>query len=233
MKKLLVYDFPTRVFHWCFSGLFVSAFFIAKNIDDDSPLYPYHMLIGISLGALVLLRFIWGIWGSKHAKFTDFDLSPKNLMGYLVGILKGDKKTWPGHNPASSWAALMMILFALGSSLTGILMTSGYPKENIEEIHEICANSFAVVALLHVAGILMHSLRHREMIGWSMMSGRKAQVTEDQEIHSQYWGVGAALIIIMLGMGVALFKNYDASSGKLELFGTSLVLGETTEPKDD
>ena len=65
MKKTKVYDLPTRLFHWLFAGLFLSAFLIAKVIDDDSPSYSYHMLLGVILGMIVFLRIIWGFVGSK------------------------------------------------------------------------------------------------------------------------------------------------------------------------
>lgn len=36
MRPLLVYDWPTRIFHWLFAALFVTAFAISNLLDDDS-----------------------------------------------------------------------------------------------------------------------------------------------------------------------------------------------------
>lgn len=226
MKKELVYDFPTRVFHWCFSILFITAFVVAKTVDDESPVYRYHMLVGLTLGFLVTLRLIWGAVGSRHARFTDFVLSPKELFGYFLGIVRGDKKKWAGHNPASSWAALVMMALVSGSAITGFLMTSGEAKESLEEIHELFANTFVVVALLHIAGIIVHSLRYREMIGLSMIHGKKMDVPSGEEIRSQHIGVGILLIGLLLAFGISLIRNYDEKSGMLQFFGTTLTLGE-------
>lgn len=222
-----MYDFPTRLFHWCFSGIFVGAFLIAKTIDSESPIYPYHMMMGLTLGFLVTLRLIWGVVGTQHAKFSDFVLGPTQLLQYFGGILKGEKKHWAGHNPASSWAALIMMGSAFGSAVTGYLMTSGDAKENFEEIHEIFANTFMVVALLHVAGIILHSMRYKEMLGLSMIDGKKAEVSARDGIHSEHRMIGALLIGMIAAFGINLYRNYDSKSGMLNFFGTHLTLGES------
>ena len=114
MKRQLVYDLPTRLFHWLFAGLFLTAFVIAKTIDDDSSWFSFHSLAGLTLGFLVILRIVWGIFGTQHARFSNFALNPKDLLAYFKGILSGEKKemgrTQSGlelgchHNDAfSSW----------------------------------------------------------------------------------------------------------------------------------
>ncbi len=128
MKSSLVYDLPTRLFHWIFSALFIISFTIGKFVDDESLLFSYHMISGLLLGSLVILRIIWGMAGTKHARFSGFALNPIDLRNYLVGIVSGSKKRWAGHNPASSWAALSMLIFALGLVTTGFLMTTGYEE---------------------------------------------------------------------------------------------------------
>ena len=226
MKKTLIYDFPTRIFHWLFSGLFVSAFVIAKTVEDESIIFSYHMLIGLTLGFLVLLRLIWAFAGTRHAKFSDFALNPTELFQYLKGIITGDKKKWAGHNPASSWAALSMIFFALLSALTGYGMTSGAGKESLEDIHEFSANAFLVIALAHIAGVILHSIRYREILALSMVTGKKSGISSDEAIPKTHVGVGILLLGLILAFGFSLFKNYDVQSGKLHFFGTTLILGE-------
>jgi cytochrome b len=49
MQRILVYDLPTRLFHWLFAGSFVAAFSIAELIDDDSIWFSLHMLAGLCL----------------------------------------------------------------------------------------------------------------------------------------------------------------------------------------
>jgi cytochrome b len=226
MRHSLVYDLPTRIFHWLFAGLFLTAFVIAKTIDSESTTFPIHMLAGMTLSFVVILRIGWGFFGTQHARFSGFALNPSDLLAYLKGILSGDKRRWAGHNPASSWAAMTMILMALGLGATGYLMTSGPNKEDFEDIHELLANGFIIVAIMHVAGITLHTLRFKEMIGLSMVDGKKENVIEKDTISSAHNGVAIILIALVVAFGLNLFKNYNSQTQSLNLFGTILQLGE-------
>ena len=106
MQKVKVYDLPTRVFHLFFGVLFATSFLIGKFIDDESAIYAYHMLSGLMMVFMVILRIIWGIIGSKYAKFSSFKLNPKDLVKYFKNVLSGKTKRELGHNPASSFAAM-------------------------------------------------------------------------------------------------------------------------------
>lgn len=228
MKKHLVYDLPTRIFHWLFAGLFVAAFAIAKTVDSESPFYSYHMLAGLLLSFTVLLRVIWGFVGTRYAKFSSFALHPKDLLEYFTAILRGDKKLWSGHNPASSWAAIVMMLLALGLGLTGYLMASGQ-KERFEDIHEVLANGFFVIVLLHVTGILLHSLRHKDGIGMSMLHGRKQGIPANNATTSARPVVALLFVVLVAGFSWQLFKNYNFKTQTLKLFSNTLQLGEAEE----
>lgn len=225
MSKSLVYDLPTRVFHWLFSIIFLTAFVIAKTVDDESVTFSYHMLAGLTLSFVVLLRIIWGFWGTKHARFSGFAFKPSDLISYLKGILTNDKRKWAGHNPASSWAAIIMMALALGLGLTGFLMASGN-KEAFEDVHELLANSFIIIVILHVAGIILHTLRHREMIGLSMIDGKKQDIATDMSIASSKSMAGILFIGLVVSMGLYIFKSFDSQNRTLHVFGVSLQLGD-------
>ena len=232
MRQHLVYDLPTRLFHWLFAGLFLTGFVIAKTVDDESSWFNYHSLAGLTLGFLVLLRIIWGLTGTKHARFSGFALNPKDLLNYFKGILAGEKKRWAGHNPASSWAGITMMVLALGLAVTGYLMTSGSNKETFEDVHELFANGFIIVVILHVAGIVLHTIRHKEMIGLSMIDGKKADVAASQIIPSSKSPFGILLIGLVVAFGLHLFKNYDSHTHALPFFGTTLQLSENEQNED-
>lgn len=229
MRQHLVYDLPTRLFHWLFAGLFLTGFIIAKTVDDESPWFNYHSLAGLTLGFLVLLRILWGLFGTKHARFTGFALKPVELFSYFKGILTGNKKRWAGHNPASSWAGLTMMFFALGLAVTGYLMTSGPNKESFEDAHELFANGFIIVVILHIAGIALHTIRHQEMIGLSMIDGKKEDIAMDQTIPSSKTPFGILLVGLVVAFGLHIFKNYDGQTRSLKFFGTTLQLSENEE----
>lgn len=227
MRSTLVYDLPTRIFHFFFATLFISSFAIAKIVDDESTVFTYHMLLGLMLGALVLWRLVWGIIGSKYAKFSQFNLNPKELKDYFFGILSGSKRRWQGHNPASSWAAITMFTLAAGLAITGYLMGTGH-KESFEDVHEFMANMFVITAGLHIAGVMIHSMRHQDLIGLSMIDGKK----ELNDLHAPAIPSArpiAAVLLMALIVSSVLYinKNFDPQSRSLKVLGQTLQLGET------
>lgn len=225
MRNRLIYDLPTRLFHWLFAGLFVVSFLIAKTVDDDSPVFSYHMLAGLLLTSTVLLRILWGFIGSKHSRFASFALHPKDLMAYFAGLLSGDKRRWAGHNPASSWATLIMFALALGLGGTGYLMARGH-KETFEDLHELLANGFLITVLIHIAGVVLHGLRHRDGIALAMLDGSKAGLSQTEAISSSRPAVALVFAGLVVAFAVHLGRNFDPQGQKLNFFGTTLQLGE-------
>lgn len=225
MRSTLVYDLPTRLFHWLFAGLFLLSFLVAKNIDDESLLFSYHMLSGLVLGGLVIWRIVWGFIGSTHARFSGFNLSPVDLRDYFLGILSGSKKRWSGHNPASSWAALIMLFLALALSISGYLMSSGN-KETFEDLHELMANTFMIVVASHIAGILLHLIRHKDGIALSMLDGKKEVSDSSPALSSVRPFAAVTLIILVISACAYLFNNFDSQSRTLTVFGRTLQLGD-------
>ena len=225
MRNRLIYDLPTRLFHWIFAGLFIGAFVIAKTIDDESVVFSYHMLAGLLLFFTVALRLLWGLVGSRYSRFDSFALHPKDLISYFMGIFAGDKRKWAGHNPASSWASLVMFALALGLGITGYLMASGQ-KEELEDIHELLANGFLVVVLMHVAGVVLHAFRHRDGIAMSMIDGAKVETPQVEGIVKPRIVVAFVFVCLVAGFAFYLIKNFDGQTQSLKIFGSSLQLGE-------
>ena len=225
MKNQLVYDLPLRLFHWVFAALFIVAFMIAKTVDDESAVFSYHMLAGLLLWFVVLLRIVWGFVGTQHSRFSGFALHPRDLAAYFTGILSGDKRKWSGHNPASSWATILMFALALGLGLTGYLMASGQ-KETFEDIHELLANGFLVVVLMHIAGVILHAFRHQDRIAFSMVDGTKDGIPLSESIPNSRPIVAFLFVGFVATFAVHLANNFNSKNRTLSFFGTQLQLGE-------
>lgn len=226
MKKILVYDLPTRVFHWIFAFLFIATFGIAKLIDSETVLFSVHMLMGMTISLAVILRIVWGFTGNKFARFSSFELKPSTLIEYFVSLVKSKTPLSLGHNPASSWAALAMMLFALGLGLTGFLMVNGY-KEQLEDVHELISTLFIITAISHIAGIIIHTLRHHELIALSMITGKKNTTLTSATDEKQHPVVAIIFILIVAGFAFNLVTNFDQNTKTLKLFGSTLQLGES------
>ncbi len=228
MRQVLVYDSPTRLFHWLFAGFFVAAFAISNLVDDESARFSLHMLAGMGMVFVVVLRLLWSFVGTRHARLTDLALNPVQLFAYFKGMFTGEGgRRWIGHNPASSWAAVAMVGLALGLGTTGYLMATGGENDSIKEVHELMANAFLVVALLHIAGVVAHVLRHRDHLQASMVTGRKQALTGDQEAVRSVPVAGLAFVALTGLFMAYLLQHYDAQARTLDLFGTTLQLGES------
>jgi cytochrome b len=229
MRQILVYDVPTRIFHWLFAGFFITAFAISNLVDDESARFSLHMLAGLGMVFVVLLRLAWSVVGTRHARVTDLALRPGLLLAYVRGLFSAQGRRWPGHNPASSWAAVAMVGLALGLGATGYLMATGAESHALKEVHEVLANTFLVVVLLHLAGIVLHVLKHRDRLPAAMVTGRKEALDEAQEAVRGVPAAGLAFLACTALFIAYLLQHYDAQARTLDLFGSTLQLGENEQ----
>lgn len=235
MKKVLIYDWPTRIFHGLFALSFVAAFLITKVVDDESANYAYHMILGMFIVSLVVLRVIWGVVGSKYARFSSFDLRPSHLIQYFKDIIQNKSERKLSHNAASSWAAILMMLMSFGLLFSGYQMVLKNNKETFEEFHEAFANIFLALAILHVIGIVLHTLRHKDAIGLSMVTGNKFAKTSEEEskgIPHSYIAAGVVFLVLSLFSLTTLLKNYDPTTGAFHLFNKEYNLVKIENEKE-
>lgn len=236
MGLILVWDIPTRLLHLALTVMFLAALGIALAADDESPLFLMHMLFGLAAAVIVAFRAVWGVFGSKYARFTSFLFGPKALSQYLRGAVTGTAPRHVGHNPGSAYAIYSMLLLTLALGATGWLISGG--NERFEELHGLFAYAMLAVVLSHLMGIIWHTVRHRENIAWSMVSGRKMG-EPSQAIRSDHPFVGIAFLVLWSAWTASLFASYDPSSGQVSLpiLGSTVRLGkiETDEErrKDD
>jgi len=227
MKKLLIYDWPTRFFHWTFAALLVSAYLVAQTADSESSFFSYHMILGLTLAFVALLRIVWGIIGSRYARFSGFPLRPSQIFSYFKELFSKDAKLWVGHNPASSWTAIVMLFLALGLAVSGVLMAERVQKDVWEEVHELFANFFLVAVVAHIGGVVFHMLKHRDALGMSMLHGQKQIRDGDAEgIVKPHLVAGLVFLALTAAFFFNLLSRYDQQQRALHIFGATLHLGE-------
>lgn len=164
-----VWDAFVRVFHWSSVSLFATAF-LTSDVSET-----VHIYAGYGVLLLVALRLVWGIFGTKHARFSDFVYRPSAVIAYMREAARFRAKRYLGHNPAGGAmvVALLAALSATGAS--GYMMTLDrfWGQKWIEEAHEVAAHATLLLIALHVAGVIFSSLEHRENLVRSMFTGRK------------------------------------------------------------
>lgn len=225
-NKTTVYDWPTRIFHWLFAFLFLGAYIIVETVGDENPLFTLHMMAGLTIGFMLVLRIVWGFVGTTYARFSSFKLNPIELIQYLKDAVVTRTERYLGHNPASSYAAVVMFVCAAGLAITGVMMTSGSESDFYEETHELLANIFLVTVIAHVGGIIFHHVKHRDSLWSSMLDGKKKVLSEKMGITNSKRFAGMLFLILTLTWTGYLYSKYDSANKTLDFLGQQLMLGE-------
>ena len=230
MNKILIWDLPLRLFHWAFAGSLSAALAIGFLVDDDNPLFQLHAIFGLVAGFTLVVRLLLGLFGSRHNRFSTFPVKPTEIARYFVGVLNGKARRYLGHNPGGAVVALLMFMVVPLLIATGL----GAGGEIGEELHEGLAVTLLVLIGVHLAGLIWHSVRHREAVAMAMLTGRK-EGPESEGLSSArpLW----ALAILAAGAAWigALFASHDSTAGtvKLPLLGTVIQVGENESAESD
>ena len=219
MTKILVWDIPARLFHLAFAASLTAAIGIGFLVDDDEPLFQLHMIFGIIALFLLLIRLIMGIVGSRYSRFSSFPVHPREVTGYLLNAVVSKTKRYAGNNPGSAMAAVIMFLLVPALFISGI----GYGGEEVGELHETFAWALLAVIVLHLAGLVWHTIRHRENISLAMVTGKKTGKVEDA-ISSSHGAWGVVITILAGAWIAALFAAHNARTATVEIPGTGVTL---------
>ena len=167
-----VWDPLVRVFHWSL----VAAFAVAWLTGDE--LERLHEATGYVIIALLGIRLVWGFVGSAHARFADFVYRPSRVVGYLADTARLRAGRYLGHNPAGGAMVVALLLILAGTAGSGFAMTTDafHDAHWVEEVHEVMANVAILLVGLHLAGVAVASLEHRENLVRAMITGRKRSV---------------------------------------------------------
>jgi len=164
-----VWDPLVRIFHWSLVGLFTFAF-----LTGDEWQQP-HEIAGYIIAGLIAVRVIWGLVGSRHARFSSFVYRPSTVAGFLGDTLRLKARRYLGHNPAGGLMVLALLLTIAVISISGWMMTTGafWGVGWVEELHEGAAFTALGLIALHIGGVIVASLEHGENLVRAMLTGRK------------------------------------------------------------
>jgi len=169
-RTVMVWDWPTRVFHWSLALAFATAWLTAES----ERLRLVHVLCGYSVAGLIAFRIVWGLVGSRYARFADFLRGPRAVLVYLAGLVRGRPARDLGHNPAGAVAIVLLLGLGAATAVSGFALYQGLAGESFEEVHEALATLMAALVLVHALAVIVSSRLHRENLVASMLDGRKA-----------------------------------------------------------
>ena len=192
-QMILVWDMPVRVFHWllviCFAGGWLTS--------ESERLQMIHYAFGYTACLLVLIRLVWGVIGTRYARFSQFLKSPKAVIGHFMAMLRGHPHHDVGHNPAGGLVMVALMLLILVIGLSGYLSVKEVLGDFAGEIHESVASLALAVVILHVLAAIVMSLLEKQNLVRSMVNGKKQGMPEQAIRYPQYL-VGAAILLSSL-----------------------------------
>jgi cytochrome b len=191
---MLVWDLPVRVFHWLMVLSFAGAYLTAES----ERWRLVHVTLGYTMVGLVVFRLAWGLVGSRYARFANFVRGPAAVVRYVRSLISGRPEHHVGHNPAGALAIVALMGLTMAIGLSGWSVYNDIGGVWSEELHELAANTMLAVIGVHIAGVLLSSLLHRENLAASMITGRKSGRPEDG-VRSAWRSVATLMLIAVLG----------------------------------
>lgn len=167
--KIRVWDLPVRLFHWLLALSFAGAFLTAES----ERLRNVHVALGYTMLGLVAFRLLWGLVGTRYARFGSFAYGPRAVLSYVKSLFTRSPQHYLGHNPAGSWAIYALLGLSVLAGASGYATYNGAGGHAMEEVHEAMANGLLALVAVHVVGVLASSLLHGENLVRSMINGYK------------------------------------------------------------
>lgn len=225
-RRILVWDAPVRVFHWMLAASFIGAYLTAES----ERWRLLHVTLGYTVAGLVAFRVLWGLVGTRHARFRSFVQRPAVVRQYLAAMLRGSPPHSTGHNPVGALAIVGLLTLAILVSFTGWATYNEVGALSSDDLHELLANAMLALVGVHVAGVLVGSWLERENLVKAMLTGRKSGPAS-KAISSSRAGVAALVLVSTLAFWAWQWQTAPAgvSAGAAARVGS----GEHGDHDDD
>jgi cytochrome b len=181
-----------RVFHWSLVVFVLLAF---ASEDDWTNL---HLWSGYAVTLLICFRLLWGLVGTRNARFTSFVRSRRAVVQHLKGMLTSNAPHYLGHNPAAAVMVMLLLTSLALVAFSGMVMVAGEGQGPlaatifsswsggwIEGIHEFFANFTLLLVFGHLAGVFVSSLLEGENLAKAMVTGRKKMRSHWEDVTPQ------------------------------------------------
>jgi cytochrome b len=199
MAKVRVWDLPIRLFHWALAILIATSI-ITQKIGGNA--MEWHFLSGYAVLALVAFRIVWGLVGTRYARFSDFIYAPSTIAAYLLDTKNSLKEKYHGHNPLGSLSVFALLGMILAQALSGLFANDDIASEGplvkfiskefsdrITWFHvEVSANLIYALVGLHIAAVAYYYFRKKQNLVKPMITGDK-DIGGDAPAANDSWAI--------------------------------------------
>ncbi|MEL0071351.1 MAG: cytochrome b/b6 domain-containing protein [Rhodobiaceae bacterium] len=178
----MVWDLPTRLFHWGFAGSIIGAYITGEN----GATY-WHELFGLAAFGLLVFRLIWGFIGHPSARFSTLLHPPAVIAAYIRAIFRRATPPFIGHNPLGGLAVIALLALMGGMAVTGLWTGDDILYEAPLSVlapqlfadwptpagrwHSRLHDFILPLVALHVSAIIFHRLWLGEKLAARMVTG--------------------------------------------------------------
>jgi cytochrome b len=226
---ILVWDLPTRLFHWSLATAVTAAALIAYL--GPAWWLDLHLAAGYLVGLLLGLRLVWGLFGGEESRFRSFCYSAAELARHLRGLLRGHPPRYRGHNPAGALMIFTLLAVLTGMLVSGLLGLGGVEQQGplagllgyaggrlALDIHAVLALILLFLVAGHLAGVLIESLLSRENLVTAMITGRKQPLPgrgapAPAQLRPALLGLG--LLALAVGLGLLGLARLPAPTARI------------------
>jgi cytochrome b len=215
-RATLVWDVPTRLFHWLVVALVAAAWITGEAVEEGSAGARWHFIGGYVLAGALVFRLGWGFIGGAYARFASFIRSPAAVAGYSRQLVRGSPPSSVGHNPLGGWMVVLLLAVLALMVVSGLF--AGEPGESMgplaqsapwldgeawAELHEGAFNVLLALVGLHVIGVIVDRILTGDRLIKAMITGRK--VLDENVSVLPNAKVGAGRTIAMLAVAIVVF----------------------------
>lgn len=220
VKRIKLWDLPTRIFHWSLVILVAAAIVTAK-IGGNA--MEWHGRIGLTILGLIAFRIAWGVVGSTYARFANFFPKPSSILAYLRGQWHGI-----GHNPLGAFSVLGLLALIALQVGTGLFANDDIAfngplfsligkelSDRLTSIHRLSSNGLIALIVLHLVAIMFYAYVKKNNLVMPMIMGWKdVDAEHNLNAESANGGHSIAFIIALL---IALAVAYAGSGAWIHL----------------
>ena len=164
-----VWSAGVRVLHWALAVSMITSF---STHEGGGRLHEWTGYVALAAAAL---RVVLGFVGKGRWRFSQFVQGAAATWAYARAVASHTESRYLGHNPLGGWMVLALLADAIATGLTGWLFTTDrfWGVQWVEELHSVLGHALIPLLLLHIAGAVFTSWRHRENLVAAMLHGRK------------------------------------------------------------
>jgi cytochrome b len=212
--KILVWDLPTRLFHWSLVILFAFSWWSAEQREME-----WHQWSGHAVLALLAFRILWGFFGSSTARFSNSVRSPSAVLTF---VRSKERVAYAGHNPLGGYSALALLIVLVAQVASGLFavdvdgiesgplsfLVSFDAGRSAAFVHEVSFNLLLALIALHLLAIAYYTVIVRQPLIRRMVTG-----TDDSQPDGTSPMTPASPLRLMLALTAAVLLTWWFRNG--------------------